>query len=72
MLGDRATGIQSRLSYGATVLVFTEILAGAYHVDYEQSREARLAQSKNSNVIISIPTVPSENSVASLVAHGAM
>lgn len=72
LLGDRFTGLRSRLSYAGLVLVFTLIITGAYHLGYEQFREDGIAQPEIGNVIISIPAMATGNPVGSIIAHGAM
>lgn len=72
LLGDHFSGMRSRLSYAALVLVFTLIVTGAYHLGYEQFREDGIGQPELGNTLISIPAMATGNPVGSIVAHGAM
>jgi hypothetical protein len=72
LLRGSLTSILRRAAFVLASLVLVLVITGAYHLGYEQFREAGVGQPETGNVLISVPMLTTANPAGSILAHASM
>jgi hypothetical protein len=72
LLKENLTGILRKVAFVLASLVMVLVITGAYHLGYDQFREAGVGQPETGNVIISVPMFATANPAGSILTHASM